>query len=61
MTGTIADAVVQLARLAVIAYSIRCGRDVLLEWLQRMPARQTDTQLMDEARLRGLEVSQGNA
>lgn len=54
----ITGAVVELARYAVMAYAIRAGRDVLVHWLDRLPAQPTDQQLLDAVRVRGLDLDE---
>ncbi len=58
MAEIIASAVVQLARYALFAYAIRHGRDVLIHWLDRLPAQPTDQQLIDAVRVRGLDLEE---
>jgi hypothetical protein len=52
---------VELARLALYAYGINQCSVVIRHWLDRTPARQADFQLIDEARSRGLDVSERTA
>ncbi len=59
MTETIANAVVELARYAVMAYSVRAGRDVLIHWLDRLPVQPTAEQAVDAARAHGYELVEG--
>jgi len=54
MTETIASAVVDLARLALYAYAVRAGRDVITHWLNVTPQTLTEMQIIDHARKRGI-------
>lgn len=54
MADIIGNVIVELARLAVAAYAIYFGGNALLIWIQRVNL--SDTQVVDEARRRGLDV-----
>jgi hypothetical protein len=56
MADTIANAVVQIAKLAVIAFAIAKAQPVLLLWVERIPVQPTDEQIVDAARKAGIEV-----
>ena len=56
MTDAITNAIVELARLALYAYAVKHGRDVIIHWLDVTP-KLTPAQLVDAARAQGLEVS----
>lgn len=56
MTEVIANAVVELARVAVAAYVVRYAGEVALIYVQRMPVQPTNEQVIDAARARGFEV-----
>ena len=56
MTDAITNAIVELARLALYAYAVKHGRDVIIHWLDVTP-KLTPAQLVDAARAHGLEVS----
>lgn len=58
MAEIIASAVVALARLAVIAFAIRHGRDVLIHWLDRMPTRAPEESILDASRAAGVDLHQ---
>lgn len=65
MWVTVADTLVNLAKLALIAYAIQSGRVFLLHWLDTrtgMPLfttskLATEEEIIDAARRRGLEVA----
>ena len=40
----------------VIAYSVKCGRDVMTHWLDSIPKTPTTPQIIDAARAHGLEL-----
>ncbi len=56
MNEAITTAIVELARYTVIAYSVKCGRDVMIHWLDSMPKTPTTPQILDAARAQGLEL-----
>lgn len=56
MIDTIAACLVALARLAVIAYSVKQGRDVIVHWLDRMATQPATTQIVDLARREGVDL-----
>lgn len=57
MTDTIANALVDLARLCLYAYAIKHGRDVIIHWLDVTP-KLTPAQIVDAARAHGWEMPQ---
>lgn len=59
MNEAITTAIVELARYAVMAYSVRAGRDVLIHWLDRLPAQPSAEQAVDAARAHGYELVEG--
>ena len=59
MNEAITTAIVELARYAVMAYAVKNGRDVLIHWLDAMPQALSETQIIDAARARGLELVEG--
>lgn len=56
MIETIAGAVVELGKLAVMAYAVHFGGKALLLYVEKMPTQPTDSQVIDAARARGYEV-----
>ena len=56
MTEVIAGAVVELAKVAVMAYVVHFGGNALLLYVQRLPKVQTTEDVIDAARARGYEV-----
>lgn len=59
MNEAITTAIVELARYAVMAYAVKNGRDVLIHWLDRLPAQTTAEQAVDAARAHGYELVEG--
>lgn len=57
MADTIANAVVEIARLAVMAYGIHYGGRVCLLWVERSTLAQSREQIIDAARREGIEVT----
>lgn len=56
MTEVIASAIVELAKVGVMAYVVHFGGNALLLYVQKMPAQPTNEQVIDAARARGYEV-----
>lgn len=56
MVDVIAGAVVELGKLAVMAYAVHFGGKALLLYVERMPTTQTTEDVIDAARARGYEV-----
>ena len=56
MTEVIASAVVELAKVGVMAYVVHFGGKALLLYVEKMPTQPTDSQVIDAARARGYEV-----
>ena len=56
MTEVIAGAVVELAKVGVMAYVVHFGGNALLLYVQRLPKVQTTEDVIDAARARGYEV-----
>ncbi len=57
MIDTIASAVVELGKLAVVAYAVHFGGQALLIYVQRMPTAPTEAQAVDAVRRAGYEVN----
>lgn len=56
MIETITNGVVELGKLAVMAYAVHFGGQALLIYVQRVPTVPTEQELIDQARRRGFEV-----
>ena len=56
MTEVIASAIVELAKVGVMAYVVHFGGNALLLYVQRLPKVQTTEDVIDAARARGYEV-----
>lgn len=56
MADIIAGAVVQIVKLAVVAYAIKQAQPILLLWVERIPTQLSKEQVVDAARKLGLEV-----
>jgi protein tyrosine phosphatase (PTP) superfamily phosphohydrolase (DUF442 family) len=56
MIQTIAEAIVELSKVGVMAYCVHFGGKALLLYVQRMPVQPTTENVIDAARARGYEV-----
>ncbi len=61
MSEQIAQAVIELARYAFLAYAVKQGREVLGAWIERMPTQPTKQDVIDQARAHGLEIQEREA
>ena len=61
MNEALTTAIVELAKLAVIAYAIKNGRDVITHWLDKTPTTPTKQDVIDQARSYGLEIQEREA
>jgi len=62
MNDAITTAIVELAKLAVMAYTVKATRDVVIHGLNVIPRTPTKEQIIDAGRQHGLElVMEGSA
>lgn len=59
LAETIATCLVAMSRLAVSAFAIHKGAQVLIHWLDRLPVQLTAEQAVDAARAHGYELVEG--